>query len=180
MAGTTTNFAFPYPTSTDYVKDGASNIQNLATSIDTYATNLWKNGTCILNGANAQAINNAVISNVLFGAGTETFDPNGWHSTTVNTDRITPTVAGYYLAIAKVTFNRAGAAARFANFIGKNGGFGEAENGFLGGDYPSPCCSVMLYMNGTTDYVASICYQQTGVAINLLNQQFSLTLVRRT
>jgi hypothetical protein len=35
MAGTTTNNAWTYPTSTDLVKDGASAIQTLATGIDT-------------------------------------------------------------------------------------------------------------------------------------------------
>lgn len=36
MAGTTTNYAFPYPTSTDLVRNGASAIQSLADSIDSY------------------------------------------------------------------------------------------------------------------------------------------------
>jgi hypothetical protein len=35
MAGQTTNYLFDYPTSTDYVKDGATNIQTLATDVDT-------------------------------------------------------------------------------------------------------------------------------------------------
>lgn len=35
MSGTTTNFGWTYPTSTDYVKDGATAIQTLATGIDT-------------------------------------------------------------------------------------------------------------------------------------------------
>jgi len=35
MAGTTTNNGWDYPTSTDYVKDGATAIQTLATDIDT-------------------------------------------------------------------------------------------------------------------------------------------------
>jgi len=34
MAGTTTNFGFDYPTSTDYVKDGATAIQALADDVD--------------------------------------------------------------------------------------------------------------------------------------------------
>ena len=34
MAGTTTNFGFDYPTSTDYVKDGATAIQGLADDVD--------------------------------------------------------------------------------------------------------------------------------------------------
>lgn len=35
MSGTTTNYGWTYPTSTDYVKDGATAIQTLATGIDT-------------------------------------------------------------------------------------------------------------------------------------------------
>ena len=35
MAGQTTNYLFDYPTSTDYVKDGATAIQTLATDVDT-------------------------------------------------------------------------------------------------------------------------------------------------
>ena len=35
MAGTTTNNGWTYPTNTDYVKDGATAIQTLATGIDT-------------------------------------------------------------------------------------------------------------------------------------------------
>lgn len=36
MAGTTTNYAFPYPTSSDLVRDGATAIQSLADSIDSF------------------------------------------------------------------------------------------------------------------------------------------------
>jgi hypothetical protein len=36
MAGTTTNYGFPYPTSTDNVSDGAAKIQDLAQSIEDF------------------------------------------------------------------------------------------------------------------------------------------------
>lgn len=137
------------------------------------------NNCTILTGLNAQVIASGVITGITFGAGTETLDVSNWHSTTANTSRITPNIAGYYLAIMRVTFNRVGAAIRFAGFIGKNGGFGDAENGFLGGNYPTPTCSVMLYMNGTTDYLESFCYQETGANVNLLRQEFSVMLLRK-
>lgn len=42
MAGTTTNYAWTYPTSTDLVKDGATAIQTLATAQDTSLYNkIW-------------------------------------------------------------------------------------------------------------------------------------------
>jgi hypothetical protein len=36
MAGTTTNYGFPYPTSTDLVRNGATAIQSFADSVDTF------------------------------------------------------------------------------------------------------------------------------------------------
>lgn len=36
MAGTTSNYGFPYPTSTDLVRNGASAMQSLATAIDAF------------------------------------------------------------------------------------------------------------------------------------------------
>lgn len=36
MAGTTTNYGFPYPTSTDLLSDGAAKIQDLAQSIEDF------------------------------------------------------------------------------------------------------------------------------------------------
>lgn len=36
MAGTTTNYGFPYPTSTDLVRNGASAMQSLADSVDSF------------------------------------------------------------------------------------------------------------------------------------------------
>jgi hypothetical protein len=36
MAGTTSNYGFPYPTNTDYVRNGATAIQSLADGIDAF------------------------------------------------------------------------------------------------------------------------------------------------
>jgi hypothetical protein len=36
MAGTTSNYGFPYPTSTDYVRNGATAIQSLADGLDAF------------------------------------------------------------------------------------------------------------------------------------------------
>ena len=38
MAGTTTNYGFPYPTSSDLAKNGAAAIQSLAESVDTFVS----------------------------------------------------------------------------------------------------------------------------------------------
>lgn len=54
MAGTTTNNGWDYPTSTDYVKDGATAIQTLATDIDTSTGKgliAWQSYTPTIGGA---------------------------------------------------------------------------------------------------------------------------------
>ena len=69
MAGTTTNNGWDYPTSTDYVKDGALAIQTLATDIDTSTgTGLvaWTSWTPTLSGgwANGNGVWTAKYSQI--------------------------------------------------------------------------------------------------------------------
>lgn len=52
MPGATPNYNFPYPVSTDFVKDGATNIQNLATAVeDTIETFPTRVADLIMNGS---------------------------------------------------------------------------------------------------------------------------------
>jgi hypothetical protein len=136
------------------------------------------NNVTFLSGTNAQLIANGVITDVTFGAGTEVLDVSNWHSTTTNTARITPTIAGYYLCSAFSVWNRVGAAARFSEFIFKNGVTYIAEGTILGGDYPGVVAQNIVYLNGTTDYVTHAVYQTTGGNTNLNRQDFFVALLR--
>jgi len=77
MAGTTTNFGFDYPTSTDYVKDGATAIQALADDVDGRFGDITTYPNQIVNRVSgvsrpvAYATN--VGSNSITGSGTVTF-----------------------------------------------------------------------------------------------------------
>lgn len=51
MAGTTTNFAIPYPSSTDYVTDGATAMQSLANQVDAALFTGSSSGNLLINGA---------------------------------------------------------------------------------------------------------------------------------
>jgi hypothetical protein len=51
MAGTTTNFAIPYPSSTDYVTDGATAMKSLADQVDAAMFTGSSSGNLIINGA---------------------------------------------------------------------------------------------------------------------------------
>ena len=91
MSGTTTNNAWTYPTSTDYVKDGATAIQTLATGIDTstgkgliawqsYAPTLsggWLNGNGVYNEAVYCQIGKTVHLSVRFTVGSTTTKGSG-------------------------------------------------------------------------------------------------------
>jgi hypothetical protein len=83
---TTPNNGFPYPVSTDFVKDGAEDIQALADSVDTklgsgllawqtYAPTLsggWANGNGVYNEAKYVQIGKTVHMSVRFTLGTTT------------------------------------------------------------------------------------------------------------
>jgi len=51
MAGTTTNFAIPYPSSSDYVTDGATAMRSLADQVDAVLFTGSSSGNLLINGA---------------------------------------------------------------------------------------------------------------------------------
>jgi hypothetical protein len=51
MAGTTTNFAIPYPSSTDYVTDGATAMKSIADQVDAVLFTGSSSGNLLINGA---------------------------------------------------------------------------------------------------------------------------------
>lgn len=57
----------------------------------------------------AQSLANATNTDLTFGAGSTDIDTHGFHSETVNTARITPTVAGYYRCKMHLHMGTAGA-----------------------------------------------------------------------
>lgn len=55
MAGTTPNYGFPYPTSTDNVSDGATKIQELAQKLEDFF-DLAESGTSFIDVANSSVL----------------------------------------------------------------------------------------------------------------------------
>lgn len=96
MATTTTAFGWTIPQSTDYVKDGATAIATLGNGID---SSLKRHG-CLLTHNVSQAINSGTIPTVALAFNTEILDTDAYHSTAVNTSRITipAGLAGVYSA----------------------------------------------------------------------------------
>lgn len=85
MATTTSAFGWTIPQSTDYVKDGATAIATLGNGID---SSLKRHG-CVVTHNVSQSINTGVIPTVALAFNTEILDTDAYHSTAVNTSRIT-------------------------------------------------------------------------------------------
>lgn len=116
------------------------------------------------------SVANGTPTNVAFGSGTETNDDLGWHNTSVNTTRITPTYAGRYLIMAwggwaaNTTGDR-----RFS--IYKNGvGYGAFDRVKSVDASGTTYCRVhdVFEADGLTDYFEMNVFQSAGVALNLL------------
>lgn len=91
----TTPRGYTYPDSTSHTRLW-EHFETLATDLDNDVEALANPPICKLVQQTAQTgFANATNAPLLFGAGSEEIDTDGWHSTAANTGRITPDVAGY-------------------------------------------------------------------------------------
>jgi hypothetical protein len=102
---------------------------------------------------------------------TDTFDNDGWHSTSVNTERIIPTVAGEYKASAILQVASTGGAvnAIWIKILKNNtdviGYFrNTSESGF---QVNLSAISIPVSMNGTTDYINATVEHNNGGTLTL-------------
>lgn len=110
---------------------------------------------------------------------TEDIDTHGFHSTSVNTSRITPTIAGYYRVRGTVLF---GARADYADlncWIRLNGSSNLApayRGGFAGittSSVETGIAEVIVSLNGTTDYVELVAQQNNTANVAQVTNQSS-------
>jgi hypothetical protein len=87
MAGTTTNFAIPYPSSSDYVTDGATAMRSIADQVDAVLFTGSSSGNLLINGAMQVSQRSAVGTAVtgLTGTGYNTADRFELSITTMGT-----------------------------------------------------------------------------------------------
>lgn len=88
--------------------------------------------------------------------------------------RITPTISGWYLVTSNVQ-TTTGTATRSILQIAKNGGSAFSFD-ILGGTV-GMSMSGLVFCNGSTDYITSIVYQQTGAAVNYHQYQLTVSLM---
>jgi hypothetical protein len=88
------------------------------------------------------------------------FDTNSWYDDT--NYRYTPQIAGYYQLSSSLYIRAASGLTQIACGIAKNStsGIGIFGDYVYPGSAASGSCSVsgLVYMNGSTDYVESVCY----------------------
>lgn len=133
-----------------------------------------------------QTLNNDTTTKLTLSS--EVYDTNNCYDPTTNY-RFTPNVAGYYLVNLKVGFG--GTATRnyyFNTFIYKNGSSFSGSSTTLSlvagtGVDSSLTSSMLIYMNGSTDYLEAYVYQYdytatTSVTIKSAQTNFNGSLVR--
>jgi hypothetical protein len=114
------------------------------------------------NRTGAQAISSGTLTKIQMN--NEIFDTNNNYDPTTNY-RFTPTVAGYYQVSASVMFtnntNNVGAYTSIAKNGTSTACVGSTANS---GMYSGACASILLYLNGTTDYVELFASPQNGAS----------------
>lgn len=142
-----------------------THFQNLADSIEPFIS---KPIGRLLKSA-AQSINNTTETAVTFD--TEIWDTHNFHSNVTNTDRVTPTVAGYYRVTVVGAWSGASTTGERRIFVSKNG-VSQTPNFRNPGQLVAQDTPIMgsrlLSMNGTTDYFGMRVYQASGAALNLI------------
>lgn len=114
--------------------------------------------TCLSKVA-AQSIPTSARTDITFT--TEDIDVLDWHSNVTNTERITPTIAGWYNVTVIGTYD-ASLAARIIFGINRSGSQ-YAKYDVIGNTSANGATvSANMYLNGTTDYVTFETYQFSG------------------
>jgi hypothetical protein len=134
----------------------------------------------------AQSIPSTTDTAITFGAGSEDIDTHGFHDTSTNTSRVTPTVAGYYQVSGNVWWGNTGTLKSYHAAIARNGSV-VARNRVLlpnatvvtDSTTRSHSAFAILSANGTSDYFELVGQQQLQSAASLSTSasgSFSSTL----
>lgn len=145
---------------------------DILTAANLNAVTIPWNAVCSSQHSTTQSVTNNTATESLFD--TDDLDPLGWHSTSVNTGRVIPTIAGWYQVVGGVTFGSDNDYTRITLRVTKNGTPGGPDYGsqsFVPGQVSlGPvlnCASVPISLNGSTDYVGlSVLQVNTSAAAN--------------
>ena len=118
-----------------------------------------------------------------FGAGEELLDVSGWHSTSTNTSRITPDVAGWYLVFGSAVLEQSTIATSSRLFVGiyKNRASPSAfSNSVYSPNFAGVTVTGIIEMNGTTDYLEVGVFHTFGTNATISRPMIGCALLRES
>jgi hypothetical protein len=118
------------------------------------------------SSSSTSSISHATNTKIPFA--TEDWDTNSNYDNTTNY-RFTPTVAGYYQVNIKIQLDNTGSGGETYTALYKNGS-SHKRVGFtpnIASTQRSPVGSILVYLNGSTDYVEAYVFQNTGGSVPL-------------
>lgn len=120
---------------------------------------------CILRKSTVTSIANNSVTSLTWD--TEDMDSDGWHSTSSNTSRITPTKAGWIRFTGTITFanNSAGRRGIALRFNGSTTWWGTTIFSGVNANL-TVTLTVTVPANGSTDYFEIGAFQDSGGALN--------------
>lgn len=130
---------------------------------------------------NTQSITTGTNTDVIFGSASGAgSDPWNWHDSGSNPERVTPTIAGVYLVLARVTWEAAGGNGSALLDIEKNGTAVTVESVIAldPSDRRTVSCQIILAMNGSTDYFNCAVEQDTGGTVDIADSDMMVILLR--
>ncbi len=133
--------------------------------------------SCRATSAAATSIANTTWTSLTFTS--ESFDTDGWHSTSTNTDRITPNLPGIYRVEVSAAFAVNATGMRGLRIM-KNGS--TEVGGVQRAASPAGTMSLMyaattINANGSTDYFVAQAYQGSGGALALETSATATTFI---
>lgn len=130
------------------------------------------------NGTDQTGVLNNTSTKVTFP--TEDWDINSNYDAA--NSKFVPTIAGKYLIVGNISFVTLTAGKSFASILKKNGATVSSNIVSSGNDWPSASLSVMVNMNGTTDYLELFAYQESGGTLSItggaIYTYFQATLIK--
>lgn len=145
------------------------------------------NAVCQVTQTAVQNLTNNTLTLVTFD--TDDVDPIGWHSTSSLTERIIPTITGWYQVFAAFEFSGDSDYTRTFMDIQKNAAssgtpgnrFDDINPGTSAAVRAVAISSTMISLNGTTDYInLSTLQANTSAATNTIRARLCVRLVYPT
>jgi len=157
------------------------------TSTNLNDATISKNALCQLVQTGTQSINHNDVTPVAFTG--EDLDPLGWHSTSSLTERVVPTIAGWYRVTFSASWSTDTDYTRLAIQVHINGvalgapsiGFDLIQEAAVAGGRIFGGSSPLISCNGTSDYLSIAAYQtNTGGQANTVQCRLLVELVHPT